>query len=208
MKTFRQLTGIFAFLWILFFANSLALKAQTKTTDNIFTLPTGTEIRVRMDNEINSKVSNVDDTFTATVSESVRVRGAEILPVGAVIEGRIIEAESASFGKKNGRFEVKFETLRLPNGAKRMIDASFVKVSSPKSSNVFSTIAIVGGTAIGALIGTVADSGRGALIGAGLGAGAGISAVLLKKGKEARIRANEVFGIRLNKEVTLPVEDF
>lgn len=207
MKKFKRLTEIFAFLWILFFGNLLVSIAQT-APDNIFTLPAGTKIRLRMDNEINSKASSVGDTFTATVSESVLVRGTEILPVGAVIEGKIIKVTPASFGRKDGNFEVKFETLRLRNGAKRVIDAELVSVNSQKSSNFFSTVAIIGGTAIGALIGAVTDSGKGALIGAGLGAGAGTSAALLKKGKEERIKANEEFGIRLNKDVTLPVEDY
>ncbi len=208
MKTFKRMTEIFAFLWILFFANSLVSIAQIKSDDNIFTLQAGTEMRLRMDNEINSKVSNVNDTFTATVSNPVIIRGAAILPIGAIIEGRIIEVRSASIGSKNGSFKVKFETLRLPTGAKRTIDADLINIEKQKSSNFFSTIAIVGGTAIGALLGTVAASGRGALIGAGLGAGAGTSSVFLKKGKEARIKADEEFGIRLNKEVKLPIEDY
>jgi len=208
MKTYKRMTEIFVFLWILFFANSLVSTAQIKSDDNIFTLQAGTEMSVRMDNEINSKISNVNDTFTATVSNPVVIRGAAILPVGSVIEGRIIEVKSASFGRKNGSFKVKFGNLRLPNGVSRTIDADLSNVILPKASNVFSTFAIIGGTAIGALLGTVADSGRGALIGAGLGAGAGTSAAFLKKGKEAQIKANEEFKVRLNKNVTLPVEDY
>lgn len=208
MKTYKRMTGILAFLWILFFANSLVLLAQTKPDDSIFTLPAGTEMRVRMDNEINSKVSNINDTFTATVSNPVIIRGAEILPVNSVIEGRIIEVKSASFGKKDGSFKVKFETLRLPNGATRTIDAEPVDIILPKSSNLFSAFAIIGGTTIGALLGTAVGSGKGALLGAGLGAGAGTSAAFLKKGKEARIKANEEFKVRLNKNVTLPIEDY
>lgn len=208
MKISKRMTEIFAFLWILFFANSIVSTAQIKSDDNIFTLQAGTEMRVRMDNEINSKVSNAGDTFTATVSNPVVIRGAGILPIGSVIEGRIVEVKSASFGKKDGSFKVKFETLRLPTGAKRTIDADLINAERQKSSNFFSTIAIVGGTAFGAILGTVAGSGRGALIGAGLGAGAGTSAVFLKKGKEAVIKADEEFGIRLNKNVTLPVEDY
>lgn len=208
MKTSKRTTEIFAFLWILFFANSLVSVAQIKSDDSIFTLKAGTEMRVRMDNEINSKVSSVNDTFTATVLKPVMVRGAAILPAGAIIEGRIVEVKSASAGNKNGSFKVKFETLRLPTGAKRTIDADLANVDFKKSSSFFSTIAIVSSTAVGAILGTVAGSGRGALIGAGLGAGAGTSAAFLKKGKEARIKADEEFGIRLNKEVTLPVEDY
>ena len=208
MKISKRMTEIFAFLWILFFANLLVSIAQIRSDDNIFTLQAGTEMRVRMDNEINSKVSNVNDTFTATLSNPVVIRGAAILPAGAVVEGRIIEVKSAASGNKNGSFKVRFETLLLPTGAKRTIDADLINATVKKPSSFFSTIAIVGSTAIGAVLGTVAGSARGALIGAGLGAGAGTSAAFLKKGKEARIKTDEEFEIRLNKEVTLPVEDY
>lgn len=208
MKFSRRTTEIFVFLWILFFANSLVSTAQIKPDDSIFTLKAGTEMRVRMDNEINSKVSSVNDTFTATISNPVMVRGAAILPAGAVVEGRIIAVNPAASASRNGSFKVKFEKLVLPTGAKRTIDADLINFKFQKPSRFFSTIAIVGSTAVGALIGTAAGSGKGALIGAGLGAGAGTSAAFLKKGREARIKADEEFGIRLNKEVTLPVEDY
>jgi len=206
MKTFRRLTGIFSLF--LLFNNSLVLTGQTEAGD-IFTLPIGTKISVRMDNEINSEVSSVDDTFTATVSDSVIVREVEILPAGTIIEGRITVVKPASFGNKDGNFEVKFESLRLPDGTKRAIDAGLVDLNQQaKSSQIFNAAAILGGTAIGAVFGTFFGKTRGALIGAGLGAGAGTAAVLLKKGKEARIKANEKFEIRLNKKVTLPVQGF
>jgi hypothetical protein len=202
MNIFRRLTIIFTFL--LFFATF----SKAQTTDNIFTLPIGTEIRLKMDNEINSKVSSVNDTFTATVSSPVIIREVEVLPVGAIVEGKIISVKPASAGGKNGSFEVKFETLKLKNDVQRAIDASLVIEKKVKKSSVFSVLAILGGTAAGAVLGGVAGKGKGAAIGAGVGAGIGTGASFLKKGKEVEIKANEEFTIRLNKEVTLPIEDF
>lgn len=206
MKNLKRSTEIFTLL--LLFVSPLVSKAQTRVSESVYTIPEGTRIRVKMDNEINSKVSSVNDTFTVTISSPVAVRDVKVLPVGTVIEGRIVAVEAAGSGKKNGRFEVRFETLRLLNNVKRVIDASLVAPPHlTKSSQVLDTVAIVGGTAIGALIGSFADKSRGALIGAGIGAGAGTATVFLKKGKEAQIKANEEFEIRLNKEVNLPAED-
>ena len=49
----RKATKIFA-LFSVFFLNSILINAQS-----IYELPSGTKIRVQMDNEISSKVSNV-----------------------------------------------------------------------------------------------------------------------------------------------------
>lgn len=201
----RSQTKIFSLFIILLFVSSLAAQRN----DSIYTLPIGTKIRARMDNEISSKVSSVNDTFTVTVSKPVIVREMEILPVGTVFEGRITQVKRASFGGKNGTFEVQFESLRLPNGAKREIKAGLIDLEAPQNtSSARKSFSILGGTAAGALIGGISGKRTGALIGAGIGAGAGTSVAVWQKGKDARIKSNEEIEIRLNKEVTLPVEDF
>lgn len=204
MKTLKDLTNIFAFIFLLFV---ISITAQT-TDDSIYTLQAGTTIQVKMDNEINSRVSSVNDTFTVTVSKPVIVRETEILPIGTVIEGRITNVKPASLGGIGGSFEVRFETLRLTNGAKRTIEAVLTNPEKPKSPAARNVLSIIGGTALGALIGTAANKENGALIGAGIGAGAGTSAALLRKGKEARIKTDAQIEIRLNRDVTLPVEDY
>jgi hypothetical protein len=204
MKTLKDLTKVFAFIFLLF-VNSISAQP---TDDSIYTLQAGTTIQVKMDNEINSRVSSAGDTFTVTVSKAVVVRETEILPIGTIIEGRITNVKPASMGGADGSFEVKFETLRLISGAKRQIEAVLTNQEKPKSSITRNLLSVVGGTALGALIGTASKKENGALIGASIGAGAGTSAALLRKGKEARIKTDEQIEIRLNKEVTLPVEDY
>lgn len=205
MKNFQGLTKIFIALSIFFLLGLNIAKAQP----NINTLPIGTKIRVRMDNEINSKVSGVNDTFTATVSHPVFVRDVEIIPIGTVVEGRILEAKAATSGKVNGFLDVKFESYRLPNDSKRPFDGSLVNQNLLENkSSVFTTISIFGGTAIGAILGGIIGKSKGAAIGAGAGAGAGTAIAMLKKGKEVRIKANQEFEIRLNKELTVPAKDF
>jgi len=204
MKTVNDLTKVFAFIFLLFV---ISITAQT-TDNSIYTLPAGTTIQVKMDIEINSKVSSAGDTFTVTVSKPVVVRETEILPIGTIIEGRITNVKPASFGGSGGSFEIKFETLRLANGARRSIEAVLTNLEKPKSPAARNTLSVIGGTALGALIGTAVSKENGTLIGAGIGAGAGTSAALWRKGKEARIKTAEEIEIRLKRDVTLPVEDY
>lgn len=205
MNNYQRLTKIFTALSILFFVYTNSAVGQS----SIYTLPGGTKIRVRMDNEISSNVSSVNDTFTATVSSPLIIRGVELIPIGSVVEGKVINARAASSGKTDGNLEVKFETLRFPDEATRQIDASLVNKNLVENkSSAFTVISILSGTAIGAVLGAITGKTKGAAIGAGIGAGAGTATSLLRKGKEARIKANDEFEIRLNKEVTVPARDF
>lgn len=206
MNFWRISTKVFAFL-LLIFANSIFINAQEPSSRSIYELPAKTKIRVRMDNEINSKVSAVDDTFTVVISKPVTVRDVVVVPTGTVIEGRVIKVNRAASGGKDGNLQVSFETMRFGNGDKREIAGNLTDQLKAESSSAAKILTIVGGTALGSIIGAVTKAENGALIGAGLGAGAGTGVAFLQKGKDVRIKADEEFEIELTKDVTLPVPD-
>lgn len=205
MNIWRKATKIFA-LSFLFFANSISINAQSDAS--IYELPAGTKIRLRMDNEINSKVSSVNDTFTSVISESVKVRDTVVLPIGAIINGRIMQVKRASTGKKNGSLTLSFEMLRFENGDRREIDGILVNQLAVKSASTKDILTIVGTAGIGAIIGGISRLENGTLLGAAVGSGAGAGAIFLRKGKDVRIKANEEFEIELTKTVILPVQDY
>jgi hypothetical protein len=202
MDFWRKATKIFA-LFSLLFVNSILIKAQT-----VYELPAGTKIRIQMDNEINSKVSSAGDTFTATISEPVKVRGAVVLPIGTIIEGRVTKVKRASIGRKNGSLNVSFETLRMTTGEKREIKGVLVNQLKAESSQTEGFLTVAGGTALGAIFGTVSKAESGALIGAAIGTGAGAGIAFLRKGKNVRIKAAEEFEIELTSNVVLPARDY
>ncbi|CAN5652854.1 hypothetical protein BH24ACI2_BH24ACI2_00070 [soil metagenome] len=204
MNFWRMTTKIFAFFSLLF-ASFISANAQT---DSIYEIQAGTKIRVRMDNEINSEVSGVNDTFTTTIAEPVKVRETVVLPIGTIIEGRITEVKRASAGGKGGSLTVLFETMRLAGGDKRDIAGVLVNELKAESSQTANILAIIGGTAIGGIFGAVSKTDNGALIGAGIGAGAGTGVALLRKGKDVSIKADEEFEIKLVKKVILPAQDY
>lgn len=194
---------------LLIFSIYSQVLAQVRTDSEAFYgLPAGTRITVRMDNEINSVSSSVDDTFTATVSEPVKVDGDVVLPTGIVLEGRVTKAKKAAIGRKDGVLEVRFETLYLDRDRKRAIEGVLEPLGNSGHSSSFDLLAVLGGAAGGGLIGTAAGSGKGTLIGAGLGIGVGLGAVLFKKGADVHIAANEEFRVRLTKPVPLPAKGF
>lgn len=200
MNFWLKPTKIFAFTFLLF-----ALSNGAHAQDSIYRLQAGTKIRLRMETEINSKVSSVNDTFLTEIAAPVIVRETIVLPAGTIIEGRVTKVEPAALGGQSGKMEVKFETLRFSGGVKRDIEGVLVNQLKAESSSTAGILSVVGGTAIGAIFGAVSKADNGALIGAGIGAGAGTGAALLRKGKNVRIRSDEEFEIRLEKEVLLPV---
>lgn len=203
MSSSRQTTKIFAFLF-LFFASFTHVNSQ----DSIYQLEAGTRIRVQMDNGISSEVSSINDTFTTTIVEAVKVRETVVLPAGTVIEGRVTSVERAAGGGKGGSLSVKFEKILFENGEKREIEGVLTNELKAARSQKTNILTIIGGAGLGALIGAATKSETGALIGAGIGAGAGTAVALARKGKNVQIRTDEKFEIQLTKQVTLPVVDY
>jgi len=206
MNFWQEKTKIFAliFLLFLFFANFLSIKAQ----DSIYQLQSGTKIRLRMETEINSKVSGIGDTFITRIAKPVVVRETIVLPTGTIIEGRVTKVERPATGGQSGKMEVVFETLLFADGIKRSIEGDLVvqlKAESIQKSNI---LTIFGGAAVGAIFGSVSKTENGVLIGSGIGAGAGTGIALLRKGRNVRIKSDEEFEIELKKPVTLPVRDY
>ena len=204
MNFWRIATKIFAF-FSLIFLNFLSVNAQP---ESVYQLPAGTRIQVQMDNEINSRISGVNDTFTAAIAKPVVIRETVVLPTGTIVEGRITKVKRAGAGGRNGDLIVLFETMRLESGASREISGILVNNLRAKTSQTANLLTVFGGAALGGVFGAITKIDNGALIGAGIGAAAGTSVAFLKKGKEVGIKANEKFEIELTKNVTLPVQGY
>jgi hypothetical protein len=194
---------VFAVL-ILFFV--IFDNASAQTADSIYRLPAGTRIKLRMDGDIGSKFSSVNDTFLARVALPVVIRGVTVLPVGTVIEGRVIAASPAGLGRRNGRIDVRMETLKFSEVVDRSIDGVPVKPFKAKRNGTL--LPAVGGSIIGAAVGFAIGSVPGAAIGAGIGGGIGAGAGYSRKGSDVRLKEDDVFEIELKKEVVLPVLDY
>jgi hypothetical protein len=202
MSTSFGVAKVFAF--ILFFASLYGPQAQT--ADSIYRLPAGTRIKVRMEGDIGSKFSSVNDTFVTRIALPVVVRGVTVLPVGTIVEGRITLAEPAALGSRNGKIDIRMETLRFSERIDRPIEGSLVKPFAVKhGSKLWPT---VGGTVIGAAVGFAIGSVPGAAIGAGIGGGIGAGASYTKRGSDIHLKEDDTFEIELKKEVVLPVLDY
>jgi hypothetical protein len=114
-------------LTLLIFGASLPAAGQ-----NIYKLPAGTHLRVKVDVELSSKVASVNDTFLATVSEPVKVNDSVVLPTGSVVEGRVIGVSPAGGFGRGGSLKIVFEHLNAFGGT-RVIDGALAgEIAGPR----------------------------------------------------------------------------
>jgi hypothetical protein len=204
MNILSRVSKVFAVPFLIFL-NFVAVIGQT---EQIYKVPAGTRLHLSMDLELSSKVAAVNDTFTATVAKPLVLSDSVVLPVGTVIEGRVTHVSSADIGGKNGQLQVRFETMRFADNQRRRIEGLLVRELKARASRTSALLSIVGGTAAGAILGAASKVDNGALLGAGIGAGAGTSIAFLRKGKDVYIRTDEEFEIELKSDVTLPINEY
>jgi hypothetical protein len=150
-------------------------------------IPAGTEIVVRLIDDVNSERDNIGETYRASIDEEVAVNGKTVIPRGADATVALIDA------KKSGKIEGKTVlTLDLKyveiNGKPYDIATNGVPQMSG-SRGARSAKVIGGAAALGAIIGAAAGGGKGAAIGAGAGAAAGTAGQLATSGQKVKIPA-------------------
>ncbi|MEZ5427765.1 MAG: LysM peptidoglycan-binding domain-containing protein [Pyrinomonadaceae bacterium] len=205
----RFWVGVFAFVFV--------FGAFQTFAQRLYTVESGTIVRVRMNQTLSSKEARVGDTFTTNVTEPVYSNnGIVVIPTGSTVVGHVDAVTKAKKGGDPGTIDVSFREVKLPNGTTRIINGSLTNLDSKsaKSDNEGTAsgddrkndkiIFIGGGAGGGAIIGGIIGGGKGAVIGGILGALGGLAGERLTKGEEATVKTGTEFGVILNKSVTLP----
>ncbi|HEX8633088.1 MAG TPA: hypothetical protein VF703_02940 [Pyrinomonadaceae bacterium] len=182
-----------------------------------YTLGADQTIRVRMDNELNSRAARVGDRFSTTTVDPVYADGVEVIPAGSKIWGRVTTVKRAE-RRSPGTISVSFNTVELPNRVRHTINGSLSSLSGDndnvnadnestvqgRSNEKRDIVFIGGGAATGAIIGAIAGGGKGAGIGALIGGALGTGGRVYEKEQQAVVKAGTEFGVSLNRSVSLP----
>jgi hypothetical protein len=191
------------------------LRAQTSlaAAQNQWTIPEGTEFKLRLHTSINSKTSRKGDRVITTLYEPVMVEDRQVLPKGVRIDGHITEITPARRRGKGGSVYVVFDTLTLPSGQKVALQGSLTEVFSSggkSGSEVDAEGDLKGGgpsrkeQAIIFAAPTAAAGAAGGLgPGIAVGAGALVAALVLPHGKQAQLLAGSLIGMRLDRDLTI-----
>lgn len=163
------------------------------------TIPAGTPIRVRLDEDLGSKISQPGQTFDATVADDVVVGGQTVIPRGARAEGVVIDAKSLGHFKGGALLELRLERVKTRWGSYPVSTSTMSQVEKGKGKRT--ALLAGGGGAFGALIGGLAGGGKGALIGGLAGAGAGTAGSAMTGNKEIFLPAETLVTFRLEHSV-------
>jgi hypothetical protein len=169
------------------------------------TIPAGAFVTVRVDQFLSSDKNKAGDGFSANLSRPLVADGWVVSRRGETLGGRVVEAQKAGRVKGVSHLQITLNTLALADGQQIPIQTELTSITGP-TSNGRDAGAIVTTTAAGAIIGSAADWGRGAAIGAGAGLVAGTIGVLVTRGRPTMIYPESQLTFRLAKPVTFSTE--
>jgi hypothetical protein len=135
-------------------------------------VPSGSTIRVRINEGMNSKNTAPGTAFDGVVLSDVAAGGSIAIPRGASITGTVVDAHTA--GQLGGKGELKLQLTNVSFGGRAypVVTDFWWHQGIDKTGNTVGTT--VGLASVGALIGAVAGGGVGAAVGAGVGGVAGL----------------------------------
>jgi len=169
-----------------------------KTGGDVWIVPVGTEMDVRLQTALSSATAKVEERFEATTLVDLRLGGAVRIPAGTIVRGFVGSVRTAGRVERKGSLTLAFDEILLPQGASRL-RASVTKALDGKSSEDISRIGT--GAAIGAIVGGIIGGGKGVLLGVLVGGGGTIAAtdgsdVNLPIGTVLRLRVDAPLEIR------------
>jgi len=161
----------------------------------VVVLPAGTRLRVRLDQDLGSKISQPGDSFPATVADDVVVNGTVVIPHGSRAEGTVIDAKPLGRFKGGALLSIRLERVHTRWGSYPVQTSSLDRAEKGKGKR--STGFIGGGAAFGAIIGGLAGGGKGAAIGTLAGGGAGTAGSAFTGNKQIVLPAETLLTFRL-----------
>jgi len=165
----------------------------------VVVLPAGTHIRVRLDQDLGSKINNPGDSFSATVADEVVVNGTAVIPRGARADGTVVDAKPLGRFKGGAMLSVRLDRVHTKWGSYPVSSSTVDKAEAGKGKR--SAAFIGGGAGLGALIGGLAGGGKGALLGAMAGGGAGTAGSAFTGNKQIVLPAETMLTFRLDRPI-------
>lgn len=185
--------------------------------------PAGLVIPAILNTSITSEVARAGDMLQATISQPI-ILGDSQIPSGSVLIGQVTDADAGRMLGRSGGLEIKFTSLRTPDGQDVPMFAHLVgevgkykdggndKSDSFKGENWKGKVVQAGvrgligagtgaalGTAVGAIAGGRRGVGRGAWSGTAIGGGVGVAqSLLLRKGANVNIQSGTPIKLQLD----------
>ncbi|HEV2196843.1 MAG TPA: hypothetical protein VGR55_14760 [Candidatus Acidoferrum sp.] len=168
------------------------------------TIPEGSPFEVTLDETLASNRNHAGDLFAASLSQPIVEDGKTIIPAGAHVAGRVVDAKDSGRLHVPARLSVALSSVEV-DGKSYDIDTGTIRKTG-QNHNKRNLGFIGGGAAGGAIIGALAGGGKGALIGSAVGAGAGTAGAAATGKKDVSLPAETRLKFYLLRSVTVTVK--
>ena len=189
---------------------------QASSTEKVI-VPAGTRVGVVLQNGISTRSAKPGDSVYLQTSFPITINNRIVIPVGSYLRGELLESKRPGRIKGRGEFRMRLNTLILPTGYTVDLNAAPRSADSGGKETMDDEGKVTGGgnkgqktgtvvetTATGAGIGALASrTPKGAGIGAGIGAAAGLAAVLLTRGPEAELPRGSTMDVVFERQLVL-----
>lgn len=165
------------------------------------TLPSGTRLRVVLQQGVGSDVSTPGSSFSAVLAEPVVIDGRTVLEKGSTVAGRIVDVRKA--GRVKGRASVSLVLTSVQHDGEAVSIETKTYVGVAKSNQKRDAALIGGAAGVGAAIGAIAGGGKGAATGAAIGGAGGTGTVLATRGDDLHYPSETRLNFVLSKAVDL-----
>ncbi|MGB9122182.1 MAG: BON domain-containing protein [Candidatus Angelobacter sp.] len=165
------------------------------------TVPSGTQLSVRLNDEVDSEKAQVGDVFHGSISAPVTIGEETAIPTTADVEGRVVEVKSA--GRFAGQSVLTLELTKLTMNGKTYSLQTSQWTKSGNGRGKSTAAKVGGGAAVGAVLGGIFGGGKGAAIGAAAGAGAGTGVSAATKGQQIILKPEAVIAFQLQGPITV-----
>jgi TolA-binding protein len=170
----------------------------TTTARGALEIPAGTEIDVRLSNNLNSGTAQVEDRFEGTTLIDLNVNGRTAIPAGSVMRGVVTAVEPATRTNRTARMTVSFDQVTV-NG--RAYPMRGTVTQAIEGEGIKGETARIGtGAGVGAILGGILGGFKGALAGILIGAGGTIAAT---EGREVELPQGSVLRVRVDSPVQI-----
>ncbi len=165
------------------------------------TVPERAMLRVRTNQELDSRHTQPGTVFDAVVLNDVVADSLVAIPRGATVQGTVVESRSAGALKGRGELGLQLTHVILAGRVYPITSDIWSNAGGDKTARTVNSALGLG--AVGAIIGGVAGGGAGAAIGAGVGGAAGVGASAASEGGQAYVPAEAILIFHLTQPVAL-----
>lgn len=135
-------------------------------------VPTGSVLRVRLNQAMDSKHTVPGAVYDGVVLNDVVAGGSIAIPRGAAVKGTVVDVHKAGDFKGKGQLKLQLTQVELGGKVYPLSTDIWLGQGADKTGNTVGNT--IGLGAVGALIGAAAGGGVGAAVGAGVGGVAGL----------------------------------